>query len=61
MTKIITVRIKDGNVTIATEGFPGATCQDATAALERALGETVSDVPTAEMLDDPDAKIEVGH
>ena len=45
----ITITIdKDGNVTIATEGFRGAGCKAATADLAARLGVTVSDSETDE-------------
>lgn len=43
----ITVEIApDGSVKITTAGYRGRTCQDATRALERALGTVTSDTPT---------------
>ena len=37
-----------GDVTIKTDGFSGKSCKDATAAIEKALGKTVSDTLTTE-------------
>jgi len=52
--KTITVTItKDAKVRVATDGFVGAECKDATRALETALGTTINDTPTAEMYNDP--------
>ncbi len=49
-TMAIVVTIKpDGTTTVAAEGVAGPSCKDVTAKIERALGKTVSDAPTAEM------------
>ena len=40
---------KDGTVEVMPEGYAGASCVDATAALEKALGKTQSSTPTGEM------------
>ena len=47
--KKIVVKIKKGNVTVQAEGYPGATCKDATALIEKALGQVTEDAPTEEM------------
>lgn len=48
--KTITITVgASGETTIKTEGFSGSSCKDATAAIEKALGKTVSDTPTGEM------------
>lgn len=39
----------NGDIVVSTKGFTGKSCQEATAQLERALGATTSDRPTAEM------------
>lgn len=44
----ITVTIKNGAAKVETEGFVGATCQDATKDLEAAMGLTSSDEKTPE-------------
>jgi hypothetical protein len=38
-----------GELTLQTKGFAGATCRDASKAMEQALGSIQSDTPTAEM------------
>ena len=38
-----------GETTVQTKGFTGASCRDASKAMERALGIVESDRPTAEM------------
>jgi hypothetical protein len=45
----IIVTIRDGKAVIASKGFKGAACLRATLDIERALGKTTGDVPTAEM------------
>ncbi|MDO8795374.1 MAG: DUF2997 domain-containing protein [Vicinamibacterales bacterium] len=47
--KQIIVKIENGEAVITTKGFTGKACAAATAALEKALGKTTSDMPTAEM------------
>ena len=37
-----------GETRLETKGFAGASCQDASRFIENALGETLSDQPTAE-------------
>jgi len=44
----VIARFKGGKVTIETAGFVGTSCQEATAALEKALGEKTADRPTDE-------------
>ena len=52
--KTITVTVaKDAKVSIATDGFAGPACKEATAALEAALGQVVADTPTPEAFLDP--------
>ena len=47
--KVIEVVVSPrGETTIQTRGFAGAECQQATQAMEKALGVKVSDQPTAE-------------
>ena len=48
MAKVITIDIKGGSTTVATRGFTGKACQDATAELEKALGFKTSDAKTPE-------------
>jgi len=49
MSQRITVEISaEGAVTVQTSGFAGASCQQATKALEAALGTVVSDTKTPE-------------
>jgi hypothetical protein len=38
-----------GETTVQTKGFSGSSCRDASKLLEKALGITQSDSPTAEM------------
>jgi hypothetical protein len=40
---------KNGDTTVTTEGFKGATCKDVTKQLEQALGTTTKSVDTEEM------------
>lgn len=49
MTPRIHVHISGGKAVIKTSGFTGASCLQATLALERALGHKTGDTPTAEM------------
>lgn len=52
--KTITVTVSPtGDTTVATKGFTGTQCKDATRQLEQALGTVVSDTPTAEMHNRP--------
>lgn len=47
--KIIEILVlPDGTTRVETRGFSGATCQEASRFLERALGPTIADQPTAE-------------
>jgi len=47
--KTITITVSQaGETAIKTEGFTGNSCRVETAAIERALGVTTSDKPTAE-------------
>ena len=49
MPQIITVEISpEGEVKVQTTGFAGASCKQATKALEAALGAVVSDAKTSE-------------
>lgn len=48
MKKIVAEIDEQGNVTVKTEGFAGATCLEATREIESALGATESDTKTAE-------------
>jgi hypothetical protein len=49
MAKLIEVLIdEDGNIEVQTQGFSGASCKQATAELERALGKVTTDTVTAE-------------
>ena len=43
----ITIDAK-GQATVQTKGYAGAGCRDASKFIEQALGETVTDKPTAE-------------
>lgn len=38
-----------GRVSVQTRGYAGSTCRQASAFLEKALGQTVKDRPTAEL------------
>jgi hypothetical protein len=48
MARTITVTIAAGKAVVQTEGYQGAACKDATAALQKALGATETDDPTPE-------------
>lgn len=49
MSQTVTVEIdQNGAVTVTTQGIQGASCKQATAALEKALGTVTQDVKTAE-------------
>lgn len=53
----ITVTIdQEGNPTIAVSGVKGRSCKDVTAAVEKALGKSISDTPTEEMHHNANAK-----
>ena len=47
--KTITVRIHKGQTSVHAEGFAGASCKDATNALEKALGQVTADEATPEL------------
>lgn len=44
----IHVTIENGSATVATRGFVGKACLDATAELEKAMGKTTTDQKTPE-------------
>ena len=48
MAQTITVTVKDGAAVVTTKGFTGSACLNATADLERAMGQTVKDSKTPE-------------
>lgn len=48
MPREIHVTIEKGKATVATQGFEGKACQDATAELESAMGTTTRDDTTPE-------------
>jgi hypothetical protein len=48
MKQIEIIVSPDGNAVVQTKGFAGASCQDASRFIERALGEKNSDQRTAE-------------
>ncbi len=61
MQQTIKVRISPtGTVTVKTEGFEGAACQDATKQLQLAMGTVVSDDATAEMYSPPEQRVSAG-
>lgn len=47
--KTIIVRIHKGQTSVQAEGYAGASCKDATNALEKALGQVTADETTPEM------------
>lgn len=47
MAKII-VTIKGGKATVRSTGYSGPVCLQKTAAVQKALGQTTADTPTAE-------------
>lgn len=49
MSQQIIVKIVNGEAVVTTKGFKGKACALATADLEKALGKTTTDMPTAEM------------
>lgn len=49
----IQVTIEGATTTVETRGFVGRSCQQATAALEAALGRKTQDTPTAEAFKQP--------
>lgn len=49
MEQITIIINPDGGAEISVACVKGKTCKDITAAIEKALGKTTSDVPTAEM------------
>jgi hypothetical protein len=53
MPETILVTIKDGTATVKPVGFKGPGCLKATLELERALGKTTHDTPTAELRELP--------
>ena len=48
MRRIIIAISPEGEVSLQTTGFADGTCKDASRAMEKALGLTVSDRPTAD-------------
>ena len=57
MSQEITIEIDEqGDVKVATKGFKGKSCKDATKQLEEALGHVASDKPTEEMYERTDGK-----
>ena len=50
--KRIRVTVKGGKYQVETTGYSGTTCQDATERLEKRLGVTLKDEPTAEMYEE---------
>lgn len=50
--RTVTVTIQGGKTTVQTAGYQGASCQEATRALEAALGTVTSDTPTAEFYEE---------
>lgn len=58
--KQIIVTIEDGAAVVTTKGFAGSACKAETADLEKALGKTTTDVPTAEMRSAPAATLKAG-
>ena len=48
MRRIIIAISPEGEVSLQTTGFADATCKDASRAMEKALGVTVSDLPTSD-------------
>jgi len=52
--KRIIVKIHKGKTTVHAEGYPGASCKDATKAIEQALGQVVEDQETSEMYQEID-------
>lgn len=48
MGETITMTIRNGGMTVATEGYKGSACQDATRELEKLVGKTESDTTTPE-------------
>ena len=48
MRRIIIAISPEGEVSMQTTGFADGTCKDASRAMEKALGVTVSDRPTAD-------------
>lgn len=59
--KKITVRVNPkGEVQVATAGFEGTACKDATKQLEMALGTVTDDKPTQEMYSPPEQTTTIG-
>ena len=49
MSRVIEITVAvDGKATVQTKGFAGLECQDASRFIERALGQTVDEIRTAE-------------
>jgi hypothetical protein len=49
MSRVIEITVApDGKATVQTKGFTGPECQDASQFIERALGQTVDEIRTAE-------------
>jgi DUF2997 family protein len=58
MAKIKIVIPKTGNITISVDGVKGPSCKKLTERFEKALGDTVSDVDTPEMYEQPETQTE---
>ena len=55
--KTVTIDITpDGSTTVETAGYKGASCKEATSAIEKALGKTVTDTKKPEYLQTAKAK-----
>ena len=53
-SEIVVTISPDGTTTVAPTGTPGPSCKDVTKNIERMLGKTVDDTPTAEFHKVPD-------
>ena len=50
MQRMIITISSEGEVSLQTTGFADSTCKDASRAMEKALGATVSDRPTSDSI-----------
>lgn len=61
MPEIKVTIAQDGTTKITTKGFTGTACQDATKAIEKALGAVTSEKLTGEFYEKNDAHIHISN
>ena len=61
MPEIKVTVAQDGTTKVATKGFTGTACQDATKAIEKALGTVTSEKLTGEFYAKEDAHVHISN